>query len=284
MRSLTPTCCRRCRRWMSRRSINALFLHGSANRVSSEAVQPRPIPRNTATCFWRPARRSITGGRLQSGSRKRKAKGGWKPKNRKVHIVQEQIAYTPDHLEMRAGSASSGKVSSRSPASPTSNIPVQDWATVIRELKEVDAGMIMIDHWLASELAAFAKALCGRSGAKCAGLSAIRSIAAGVLTLTGAAGNGFCWSTVTGVYADERGLAFERNTGTVPGRDGPRLHGDRVRHSLMLKRAWEAVGDPAQIQLRSIAGCTRQSLSGRVRLLRHEQSRIRRRCISRPRV
>ena len=82
--------------------------------------------------------------------------GVWKPKNRKIHIVAEQVGYCQTILEGGAGIDPEVTISN-SPKSPTSSIPVNDWSPVIQKLKEVDAGAIMIDHWVAAEYAAFCK-------------------------------------------------------------------------------------------------------------------------------
>ena len=63
----------------------------------------------------------------------------------------------PDHLEVCPGSDQEATASSKWLALPTIQYPVQDWAPVIQEMKEVDAGAIMVDHWVAAEYAAFCK-------------------------------------------------------------------------------------------------------------------------------
>ena len=58
-------------------------------------------------------------------------------------ITQEQIAKTNGEWEVGAVT--------------DIQFPVQDWAPVIRALQDTDAAAIMIDHWVAAELAAFAQ-------------------------------------------------------------------------------------------------------------------------------
>ena len=75
-----------------------------------------------------------------------KASGKWTPKNNKVHIVQEQIGYTQviSKATQEAIAASGGEWEVG--AITDIQFPVQDWAPVMRALKETNAGAIMIDH------------------------------------------------------------------------------------------------------------------------------------------
>jgi branched-chain amino acid transport system substrate-binding protein len=63
--------------------------------------------------------------------------GQWKPKNRKVHIVQEQVGYC--QTISKATQAALKNSSFQLAAVTDIQFPVQDWAPVIRKLKEVDA-------------------------------------------------------------------------------------------------------------------------------------------------
>ena len=83
-----------------------------------------------------------------------KASGQWEPKNNKVHIVQGQISYT--QLISQATQEAVAKTNGEWEIAAVTDIqfPVQDWAPVIRALQDTDAGAIMIDHWVAAELAA----------------------------------------------------------------------------------------------------------------------------------
>jgi branched-chain amino acid transport system substrate-binding protein len=218
------------------------FLHGSANRVSSEAV--KADPKKYGHVFLTTSAEVNYGWTFAKWLEEAETKGGWKPKNRKVHIVQEQIAYTQTISKCAQEAL---KKSGKFEVARITDIqyPVQDWATVIRELKEVDAGAIMIDHWLASELAAFAKQFVADPVPNALVYLQYGPSQPEFLTLTGAAGNGFCWSTVTGVYADERGLAFRKKyKERFPGVMGLAYTGIGYDIPFMLKRAWEAVGDP----------------------------------------
>ena len=81
--------------------------------------------------------------------------GVWKPKNRKIHIVAEQVGYCQTIL--KAARESIPKYNFELAEVTDIQYPVNDWSPVIQKLKEVDAGAIMIDHWVAAEYAAFCK-------------------------------------------------------------------------------------------------------------------------------
>ena len=81
--------------------------------------------------------------------------GVWKPKNRKIHIVAEQVGYCQTIL--KAAKESIPKYNFELAQVTDIQYPVNDWSPVIQKLKEVDAGAIMIDHWVAAEYAAFCK-------------------------------------------------------------------------------------------------------------------------------
>lgn len=169
-----------------------------------------------------------------------KASGKWTPKNNKVHIVQEQIAYTQviskatqDAIAASGGEWEIGAITDI-------QFPVQDWSPVIAALKETDAGLIMIDHWVAAELAAFAQSF------------AIDPVEGSLvylqygpsqpefLDLAGGAAEGFVWGTVYGVYADEKGTAFrEAYKAKHPGTMGVVYTGGGYDAVHLLANAWK---------------------------------------------
>ena len=222
------------------------FLHGSANRVSSEAVKANP--EKYGHVFMVTSAETNYGWTFPQWLEHEEKQGVWKPKNRKVHIVQEQIAYTQTISKCAQQAL---KKSGKFEIARITDIqyPVQDWATVVRELKEVDAGMIMIDHWVAAELAAFAKEFVADPVPNSLVYLQYGPSQPEFLTLTGAAGNGFCWSTVTGVYADKTGRDFRaKYKKRFPGVMGLAYTGIGYDIPFMLKRAWEGVGDPRKFK------------------------------------
>lgn len=172
------------------------------------------------------------------------AQGVWKPKNRKVHIIQEQVAYC--QTISRAAQEAIKKRGKFEVAEVTDiQFPVQDWAPVIQKMKEVDAAAIMVDHWVAAEYAAFCKQFVADPVKDSLVYMQYGPSQPEFLTLAGDTANGFCWSTVLGVYADEKGRAFrEKYKKRFPGIMGLVYTGNGYDIVQYLKLAWEAVGDP----------------------------------------
>ncbi|TBN55234.1 amino acid ABC transporter substrate-binding protein [Hansschlegelia quercus] len=173
--------------------------------------------------------------------------GTWKPKNRKVHIVQEQVAYC--QTISRAAQAAIKKSDFEVAKVTDIQFPVQDWGPVIQELKEVDAGAIMIDHWVAAEYAAFCKQFQADPVPDSLVYLQYGPSQPEFLTLAGEAANGFCWSTVLGVYADEKGNAFRaKYKERFPGIMGLVYTGNGYDIAYYLKAAWEATRDPSNFK------------------------------------
>lgn len=171
-------------------------------------------------------------------------KGGWKPINNTVHIVQEQIAY--NQTISRACQEALKK--SRFELAKVTDIqyPVQDWGAVIRDIKKTGAGAVMIDHWVAAEYAAFVRQF--RANPLKGALVYLQygPSQPEFLQLAGKHAEGFVWSTVLGVYADEKGRTFreqykKRFPGKVMGLCYTGCGYDIVN---MMAQAWTAVGDP----------------------------------------
>ncbi|WP_316214460.1 ABC transporter substrate-binding protein [Bradyrhizobium sp. SZCCHNR2035] len=171
-------------------------------------------------------------------------RGVWKPKNRKVHIVQEQVAYCQT-ISKAAQEAIKKRGKFEVAAVTDIQFPVQDWSPVIQKLKEVDAGAIMIDHWVAAEYAAFCKQFAADPVKNSLVYLQYGPSQPEFLELAGASANGFCWSTVLGVYADERGKGFRKKyQARFPGTMGLVYTGNGYDIAHWLKLAWEAVGKP----------------------------------------
>ncbi|MCB1755484.1 MAG: ABC transporter substrate-binding protein [Gammaproteobacteria bacterium] len=173
--------------------------------------------------------------------------GAWKPKNNGIHIVQEQIAYnqTISKAALEAIPKSKFEVA----AVTDIQYPVQDWGPVIQDIKKTGAGMVMINHWVAAEYAAFCKQF--RSDPLEDALVYLQygPSQPEFLELAGGAANGFVWSTVLGVYSDEKGKAFrEKYQKRFPGVMGLTYTGNAYDSLYMLKAAWEAVGDPDKFE------------------------------------
>lgn len=171
---------------------------------------------------------------------------GWKPKNRKIHIVAEQVGYNQTIL--RAAKEAIPKYDFELAEVTDIQYPVNDWSPVMQRLKEVDAGAIMIDHWVAAEYAAFCKQFVADPIKDSLVYLQYGPSQPEFLELGGRATEGFCWSTVLGVYGDQIGQDFrkkylkrfpeyEGNMGLVYTGNGY----DIVKY---LQLSWEATGNP----------------------------------------
>ena len=173
-----------------------------------------------------------------------KDRGLWKPLNNGVHIVQEQIAY--NQTISKALQEVLPKSEFTLAGITDIQFPVQDWGPVIQEIKRLQPGVVMLDHWVAAEYAAFCKQWLA-DPMKPGPLIYMQygPSQPEFLQLAGAEAEGFVWSTVLGVYADEKGKAFrEKYVKRFPGIMGLVYTGNAYDSMQWLKLAWEAVGDP----------------------------------------
>lgn len=171
--------------------------------------------------------------------------GQWEPKNNKVHIVQGQISYTQliSQATQEAIAATNGEWEVG--AITDIQFPVQDWAPVIRALQETDAAAIMIDHWVAAELAAFAQQYAFDPVPGSVVYLQYGPSQPEFLDLAQGAGEGMVWGTVYGVYADEMGSEFRaKYRAKYPGTMGMVYTGGGYDAVNMLALAWEQVGNP----------------------------------------
>jgi branched-chain amino acid transport system substrate-binding protein len=176
-----------------------------------------------------------------------KEQGVWKPLNNGVHIVQEQIAY--NQTISKALQAALPKSEFKLAGITDIQYPVQDWGSVIQEIKKIGAGAVMIDHWVAAEYAAFVKQYSADPLKGALVYLQYGPSQPEFLELSAGAAEGFVWSTVLGVYADEKGKEFRaKYKKRFPGIMGLCYTGNGYDVTYYLKAAWEAVGDPGKFQ------------------------------------
>lgn len=217
------------------------YLNGNAQRAATDAVKANPERYNHIFQLC-PAEVNY-GWTFPFWLEQVEKQGVWKPKNRKIHLVQEQVAYTQtiskalQEAVKKHGQFEIARITDI-------QYPVQDWSPVIREMKEVDAGAIFVDHWVAAEYAAFCKQFVADPVADSLVYLQYGPSQPEFLELVGSAGDGFCWGTVMGVYNDEMGLAFrEKYKKRFRGVMGEVYTGMGYSIAYYLKAAWEAVGD-----------------------------------------
>jgi len=222
------------------------YLQGNTQRAATEAF--KADPEKYSHVFQTDPSEVNYGWTYPLWLEHEEAMGVWKPKNRKVHIIQEQVAYC--QTISKACQAALKKRGKFEVAGVTDiQFPVQDWAPVIQKMKEIDAAAIMVDHWVAAEYAAFCKQFIADPVPNSLVYMQYGPSQPEFLTLAGEAANGFCWSTVLGVYADEKGRAFrEKYKKRFPGIMGLVYTGNGYDIVMYLKKAWEAVGDPTNFK------------------------------------
>lgn len=169
---------------------------------------------------------------------------GWVPTNNRVHIVQEQIGYTQviSKATQDAIAASNGEWAVGAIADI--QFPVQDWSPIIQALKEQDAGVIMIDHWVAAELASFANAYVLDPVPGALVYLQYGPSQPEFLDLAAENAEGFIWGSVIGTYADEKGAAFRAAyQAKYPGTMGMVYTGSGYDSVHILAQVWATV-DP----------------------------------------
>jgi branched-chain amino acid transport system substrate-binding protein len=219
------------------------YLHGNTSIASLDLM--KSDPKKYRNVFQLDVAETWYGTGLIRFITELKASGKWTPKNNKVHIVQEQIAYTQVISKATQAAIAASGGTWEIGAITDIQFPVQDWTPVISALKETDAGVIMIDHWVAAELASFAQAYVGDPVPGALVYLQYGPSQPEFLDLAGQAAEGFVWGTVYGTYADKQGRAFRTAyQAKFPGTMGYVYTGGGYDTVKILAEVWKTV-DPA---------------------------------------
>jgi branched-chain amino acid transport system substrate-binding protein len=163
----------------------------------------------------------------------------WKPANNKVHIIQEQVAYTQiisksTQEALKGTKFELGKITDI-------QFPVQDWGPVIQDIKKAGAGVVMLAHWAGAEEAAFAQQFAADPLKNALVYIQYGPSQPEFLSLAGTAADGFIWSSVLGVYADAKGQEFRKKyKAAYPGVMGLAYTGFGYDSMHILANAWGA--------------------------------------------
>lgn len=218
------------------------YVHGNTSSVNDDLF--KSDPEKYANIFQLDVPEVWYGSGFVKFLQDMKASGQWEPKNNKIHIVQGQISYT--QLISKATQEAAAATDGEWEIAEITDIqfPVQDWSPVIRALQETDAAAIMIDHWVAAELAAFAQQYAYDPVPGALVYLQYGPSQPEFLDLAQGAGEGMIWGTVYGVYADETGAAFrEKYKAKYPGTMGMVYTGGGYDAVHILAEAWEEVGN-----------------------------------------
>lgn len=226
-------------------STGVPYLHGNTSQASLDLV--KADPQKYRNIFQIDVAETYYGAGFVKFLSNQKA-AGWAPKNARVHIVQEQIGYTQVISKAtQAAIAASGGEWEQGPITDI-QFPVQDWTPVVQALKEADCGVIMIDHWVAAELASFAQAYVLDPTPGALVYLQYGPSQPEFLDLAAESAEGFVWGSVIGVYADEKGMAFrEAYMAKFPGTMGMVYTGSGYDTVHILAEAWKTA-DPADFQ------------------------------------
>lgn len=126
------------------------------------------------------------------------AAGTWTPKNNKVDIVRGDTAYnqniataTEEAVNASGGAWQMGQIIDITAGT-------KDWSPVIAKLKDSDAGVIMVDHWIGAELASFAQQLAADPVPGSLVYLQYGPSQPEFLQIAGDAADGFVWGSVIG--------------------------------------------------------------------------------------
>jgi len=186
-------------------NYKAPYLHGNTQQASLDLV--RKNPEKYGHIYQVDPPETFYGAGFPLFCEQLESRGAWKPANRKVHIITEQIAYTQN---ITKAAADQFKARGKYEVAKITQIqfPVQDWGPVLQDIKSTGAGIVMVNHWVAAELAAFAKQFAANPLPGALVYLQYGPSQPEFLNLAGAAAEGFVWGTVYGVYADAQGQTF----------------------------------------------------------------------------
>jgi len=182
----------------------APYLHGNTQQASLDLVKANPA--KYGHIFQIDPPETFYGAGFPAFLEQLKASGAWKPTNNKVHIIREQIAYTQT-ISKATEAALKGSAFELAKVTDI-QFPVQDWGPVLQDIRKTGAGVVMVNHWVAAELAALARQFAANPLPGALVYLQYGPSQPEFLNLAGKAAEGFIWGTVYGVYADKQGQAF----------------------------------------------------------------------------
>ncbi len=149
------------------------------------------------------------GGGFVDSLAKIEEKGTWKPKNNKIDLVVGDSEYNQLIGEgaKKQIAASGGKWVQGLEEQVTGG-QLSDWSSVIQKLKESDAGVIMIDHWVGAELASFAQQFSADPVPGALVYLQYGPSQPEFLDIAAESAEGFYWGTVIGVPNTGKGAEF----------------------------------------------------------------------------
>ncbi len=170
------------------------------------------------------------------------ATGEWKPRNKKIYIVEGNVPYSQviSKVTQEVAPEYGWEIAGVEPMGAGA---MADWGPILAKVKAADAAVVMNTHYLPSELATFTTGFAADPTDSLLYVQYGASVPE-YLELAGDAANGAIWATVTGVYGDEIGKNFAANYETAFGKPaGYSNSGTNYDEVYMLASVWAMLGD-----------------------------------------
>ncbi len=170
------------------------------------------------------------------------ATGAWKPRNKKIYIVEGNVPYSQviSKVTQESAPAAGWEIAGVEPMGAGA---MADWGPILAKVKAADAAVVMNTHYIPSELATFTIGFADDPTDSLLYLQYGASVPE-FLELAGDKANGAIWATVTGVYGDAIGKSFaERYQAAFSKEAGYSNSGSGYDEVYMLATVWAMLGD-----------------------------------------
>lgn len=175
------------------------------------------------------------------------ATGKWKPRNKKIYIVEGNVPYSQviSKVTQETAPDAGWEIAGVEPMGAGA---MADWGPILAKVKAADAAVVMNTHYIPSELATFTTGFAADPTDSLLYVQYGASVPE-YLELAGEAANGVIWATVTGVYGDEIGTSFaERYQAKFNKPAGYSNSGSGYDEVYMLANVWAMLGDGKDFQ------------------------------------
>lgn len=170
------------------------------------------------------------------------ASGKWKPRNKKIFIVEGNVPYSQiiSKVTQESAPAAGWEIAG---VEAMGAGEMKDWGPILQKVKAADAAVVMNTHYIPSELATFTIGFAKDPTDSLLYVQYGASVPE-YIELAGESANGAVWATVTGVYGDAIGKRFGESYKAKFDKDaGYSNSGTGYDEVYMLAAAWGRVGD-----------------------------------------
>lgn len=170
------------------------------------------------------------------------AAGAWKPRNKKIYIVEGNVPYS--QVISKVTQETAGEYGWEiAGVEPMGAGAMADWGPILSKVKAADAAVVMNTHYMPSELATFTIGFAADPTDSLLYVQYGASVPE-YLELAKDAANGAIWATVTGVYGDAIGTSFAERYQTLFSKEaGYSNSGSGYDEVYMLASVWAMLGD-----------------------------------------